>query len=371
MAGIYIHIPFCKKACHYCNFHFSTTLTLKNELLSCIAKEIELQKNYLDQEPISSIYFGGGTPSLLSIDQINEILEKIYSNYKVNKDIEITFESNPDDLSLNYCKDLIKFTPINRLSIGIQSFQEDCLKMMNRAHNSTEAIKAIEYAQSAGYVNITIDLIYGTPTLSDELWQKNLEIAFGFDIPHLSCYNLTVEENTALSHFIKKGKQHPVDEIRSNQQFQILVEETSKKGYDHYEISNFAKKGFYAFHNSNYWNGIPYLGIGPAAHSFNGLSRQHNVANNVKYINSLKNDTLNFEKEILSEENIHNEYVMTSLRTIWGCDKTKISKKFFDDFEKKIKTFIVKGWVEAKGNTYLLTFEGKMFADYISSELFV
>ncbi len=370
MAGIYLHIPFCKKACHYCNFHFSTTLTLKNELLTCLRKEIELQKEYLSGVPINSIYFGGGTPSLLSIEELNAIFNTIYSNFEVEKDIEITLESNPDDLTEDYCIELKKSTPVNRLSIGIQSFNDECLSFMNRAHSGKEAIAAIENAQKADFENLTIDFIYGTPTLSDEQWISNLNTAFAFNIPHLSCYNLTVEENTALNHFVKKGKQKPVDEMQSARQFQILVEKTAVNGFEHYEISNYAKSGFRAIHNSSYWEGIPYLGIGPSAHSFDGNSRQSNIANNALYIKSLSNNEMNFEKEVLTLENIHNEYVMTSLRTSWGCDPLKINPFFAENFNKKIAELIEKGWITQNGKNYILTFQGKLLADHIAVTLF-
>ena len=371
MAGIYIHIPFCKKACHYCNFHFSTTLTYKSELLSCILTEIEWQQPYLDNAPIESIYLGGGTPSLLTIAELNQIFEKIQACYVVQNNAEITLECNPDDLTAEYTADLKRYTPINRLSIGIQSFHEDCLRFMNRAHNATEATAAIENAVSANFKDLTIDFIYGSPTLNDEGWLQNLNRAFAFPISHLSCYNLTVEENTALAHHVKTGRQTPVDEEKSARQFGLLIEAAQQHGFIHYEISNFAKPDCFAVHNSNYWKGQPYLGIGPSAHSFNGQSRQANVANNQKYIRAIKENVIPFEIEFLSSENLHNEYVMTSLRTIWGCDVRKIGKEFLADFNSKVTQLEADGLVTVHEATVRLTHAGKFLADQVAIELFV
>ena len=372
MSGIYIHIPFCKQACHYCNFHFSTSLKYKDEMLNAILKEIELQKGYLQNDNIQTIYFGGGTPSLLSADEISRILEQIQRFHPINADAEITLEANPDDLTTAKINSL-RQTPINRFSIGVQSFHESDLKFMNRAHNDAEALSCIKNAQDAGFDNLTIDLIYGTPTMNDDLWQANLDIAFELNIPHISSYALTVEPNTALDHFVKKGKVQPVDDEQAARQFLILMENMEQKGFDHYEISNFAKPNHYAFHNSNYWKGKSYLGLGPSAHSFNGHSRQWNIANNAKYIKAIQDNKVPFEVEKLSIPNQYNEYIMTGLRTIWGVEMEKIAsfgESYKNTFLAKIPTFIQNGLAQQNGNQYTLTKMGRLQADGIASELF-
>jgi oxygen-independent coproporphyrinogen III oxidase len=374
LAGIYIHIPFCKKACHYCNFHFSTTLRQKDTLLLAILTEIDLQKDYLNNAPIETIYFGGGTPSVLSIKELGTIFKKINEHFTLVENPEITFETNPDDLSLEYLQDLKSHTPINRLSIGVQSFSEADLLFMNRAHNAIEARACIEYAQDVGFDNLTVDLIYGAPTTSHEQWLQNLKIVFDYDIPHISCYALTVEDGTALHKHIQKGITKPVEEEKSAQQFEVLMREMAHSNYIHYEISNFAQPNCFARHNSNYWHGVPYLGIGPSAHSFNGTSRQWNIANNAHYIKSLDNNILPFEKEDLTPTQRYNEYVMTSLRTIWGCDPAHIHKQFGKQFLAHFNTHIVQyvhnETVETDGKKYYLNNAGKLFADKIAMELF-
>ncbi len=370
MAGIYLHIPFCKQACHYCNFHFSTSLRQKDEMVLAILKEVELQRNYLQGESIKTIYFGGGTPSLLEQSDLDTILKKINEIHEVAGDAEITLEANPDDLTLEKLKQLSD-SPINRLSIGTQSFSEVDLKFMNRAHNSKEAIECIENAKKLGFENMTIDLIYGTPTMSDEQWEMNMQTAFDFEIPHLSCYCLTVEPNTALDHFVKNKKAQPVDEERAARQFERLIDHCNEEGYDHYEISNFGKKGWYSKHNSAYWLGEKYLGIGPAAHSFDGISRQWNISHNAKYIAALKEGKLLSEKEELTPESRYNEYVMTSLRTIWGTDFNKIEKGFQSHFLKEIETYQQSKDVIQNGDTFSLSKKGKLLADRIASDLFV
>jgi oxygen-independent coproporphyrinogen III oxidase len=374
LAGIYIHIPFCKKACHYCNFHFSTTLRQKDTLLLAILTELDLQKEYLNSAPIETIYFGGGTPSVLSVKELDTIFKKIKGHFTLVENPEITFETNPDDLSLEYLQDLKNHTPINRLSIGIQSFSEADLLFMNRAHNAIEARACIEYAQDVGFDNLTVDLIYGAPTTSHEQWLQNLKIVFDYDIPHISCYALTVEEGTALHKYIQKGITKPVEEEKSAQQFEALMREMAHSNYIHYEISNFAQPNCFARHNSNYWHGVPYLGIGPSAHSFNGTSRQWNIANNAHYIKSLNDNILPFEKEDLTPTQRYNEYVMTSLRTIWGCDPSHIHKQFgkqyLTHFNTHILQYVQNETVETDGKKYFLNNAGKMFADKIAMELF-
>jgi oxygen-independent coproporphyrinogen III oxidase len=368
MAGIYIHIPFCKKACHYCNFHFSTSLQLKDEIINAIVQEIILQKNYLTQT-IQTIYFGGGTPSILNSQDVEKILKTIYANYTVAKTIECTLEANPDDIT----KDKIiawKAIGINRLSIGIQSFVEADLHWMNRAHNVQQAIDCITIAIANGISNLSIDLIYGTPNLSNADWQKNIETAIEMGIQHLSCYALTVEPNTALDKMIALQKKENVDPNKAAEQFEILMNLSPSIGLEHYEISNFAKAGYRSKHNSNYWQGVPYLGIGPSAHSYNGTTRQWNIANNALYIQSLKNNTLPFEVEILTEQNKLNEYIMTSLRTIEGLDIAYVEKAFKVNLMDKIAKFTNSNLMVVENSFLKLTNAGKLRADGIASELF-
>jgi oxygen-independent coproporphyrinogen-3 oxidase len=375
MAGIYIHIPFCKQACTYCNFHFSTTLNLKEEVLQAIMHELEMQKNFLNGAPVETIYFGGGTPSILSADEIQRIFEQVYKLYPIEQLKECTLEANPDDLSPKYLKEL-RSTPINRFSIGTQSFRDSDLQYMNRAHNAQEADYAIKAAQDAGFPNITIDLIYGTPGLTDDAWKHNLAKVKELDIPHFSSYALTVEEGTVLASNIKKKKTAPVDNEQSAGQFEILMEQAEVMGYDHYEISNLAKPGHYAVHNTNYWRGLPYLGIGPSAHSFDGKNRRWNIANNALYAKSiLLNNELSYEEEILTPTEHLNEYIMTSLRTMWGCDLQKITNKWGDNYTKQVREssyeFQEKKWLTEKDNKLILTNAGKLFADRIAGEMFV
>lgn len=373
-AGIYIHIPFCKKACHYCNFHFSTSLKLKDALIDALCTEIALQKDYLGEVVLGSVYFGGGTPSLLTPAEINRLLAEISRFYKIEAHAEITLEANPDDLTADYLDALRHETPVNRLSIGIQSFSEEDLRWMNRAHSADEARRSIELALQTGFANLTVDLIYGSPTTSDEQWATNLQTVFDLGIPHVSSYCLTVESGTALFDFIKKQKTAAPEEEKSLRQFRYLMQQMREKGYDHYEISNFALPGHYAVHNSNYWKGVPYLGIGPAAHSYDGHSRQWNLAHNPKYIQAIVEGRIPFEKEILTLEQRYNEYVMTSLRTIWGCDIeriTTINNSYRAHFEAQIQPYIASGDVVTMEGIYRLTDQGKFLADGIAAAVFV
>ncbi|WP_372795666.1 radical SAM family heme chaperone HemW, partial [Lutibacter sp.] len=353
MAGIYIHIPFCKQACYYCDFHFSTSLKRKEELLNAIKQELLLRKNEFGTAQIETIYFGGGTPSILTIDELQFLITIIYENYRVVNNAEITLEANPDDLSIQKIKELAQ-SPINRLSIGIQSFFEDDLKFMNRAHTAEESKKCLVEAKKY-FDNITIDLIYGVPNMSNEKWLANLKQAFEFGIPHISSYALTVEEKTVLHSFIKNGKVPPVDENLALEHFNILVEETEKQGFVHYEISNFGKPEYFSKHNISYWQGEKYLGIGPSAHSFNGLERSWNVSNNTKYINSLLENKLPSESEILTINNRFNEYIMTGLRTIWGVSFEKVEKDFGVNYLEQLKInakpFIENGLLEIQQNS--------------------
>ncbi len=326
MAGLYIHIPFCKQKCHYCDFHFAVSLRNKPAVLTAMKKELLLRKNSL-QTPIETLYFGGGTPSILSTEEIGELLTDIKANYQFVPNPEITLEANPDDLTPHFLSSLKK-QGFNRLSIGVQSFFDEDLQFMNRVHSAKEAKLAIKNALEIGFSNITIDLIYGVPGLTNEKWQQNLHTFLDLGIPHLSSYALTVEKNTALDYFIKTKKYPPLEEELAKQHFDILVRSLQKQNYQHYELSNFAKDGFISKHNTAYWQGKHYLGIGPSAHSFCGKTRSWNIANNSKYTKVLTQDKLPLETEVLSLSDQYNEYIMTGLRTMWGVDIAKITKQF-------------------------------------------
>jgi len=372
MAGIYIHIPFCKQACHYCDFHFSTSLKYKEELLQALIKEINLQKTYLGNDTIETIYFGGGTPSILNADELNLLIGTITKLHTVAANAEITIEANPDDLDKAKLQAL-RQTDINRFSIGIQSFFDDDLEWMNRVHRAGEAEASVKRAQDLGFENITVDLIYGYPLLSDTKWKHNLDKVFELNIPHVSSYSMTVEPQTALASFIKKKKQAAMDDQQSAEQFILLMDAMQAHGFEHYEISNFCKPGHYSKHNSNYWKGIKYLGIGPSAHSYNGETRQWNVANNAKYIHALEKAEIPAETELLTETDRLNEYIMTSLRTMWGLDLNKlntIAKGADGQLNKAAQRYLENGWVEQKNEVIYLTPTGKLYADNIASELF-
>ena len=373
MAGIYIHIPFCKQACHYCDFHFSTSLKYKDLMIQSIKKELTLRQSELSNETIETIYFGGGTPSLLSDKELQGIIDHVTTQYSVSPNPEISLEANPDDLDRAYLQALSN-TTINRLSIGIQSFIEQDLEFMNRAHSASEAKSCLESAKLF-FDNITIDLIYGIPGLSDRLWRENLDQAFQFDIKHISSYALTVEPKTALASFIANGSSPNVDEEQSRNQFEILVDTTESQGFVHYEISNFGKKGYFSKHNTSYWKGVPYLGIGPSAHSFNGQKRSWNIANNVKYLKSLEANVLAMEVEQLSKKDQLNERIMTGLRTIWGISLDKIEEEFDPSFKTHIiqesRKFVNEGLLEINDNQLKTTQKGKFLADGIASELFM
>lgn len=375
MAGIYVHIPFCKQACTYCNFHFSTSIKLKSDLVRALIAEIALQRDYLKGEKIDTIYFGGGTPSLLSAEEINLLTNEISNYFDIQDSLEFTLEANPDDLKQVYINSL-KSTSVNRLSVGVQSFFDHDLTYMNRAHNEQEADYAIKAAQDAGFENLTIDLIYGTPGLTDKNWIHNLTYMNQLDIPHFSSYALTVEEGTALDHQIRTKKSAPVDVEQSAHQFEILMDKAEELGYEHYEISNLAKEGHRAIHNTNYWLGVPYLGIGPSAHSFDGTNRRWNVAHNPQYIKSiLAEQTVPFEEEHLTDTQRLNEYLMTALRTVWGIDKERVSKNWGTDTLKTIsialQPYIENGHVAISDNSISLNKSGKLIADKIASDLFV
>lgn len=373
MSGIYIHIPFCKKACHYCNFHFSTQIEHINDFVDALANEVSLQQKYLS-EPIQTIYFGGGTPSLLTEAQLHKILNVIQANFSLSPNIELTLEANPDDINMEKTK-MWFGQGINRLSIGIQSFQEDALKWMNRAHTTFQSHQSIENAKQAGIDNLSIDLIYGTPHLSNEALLKDIEILNNYHIPHVSCYALTVEEKTALYRLIKDKKMEDVDANKQAEHFEILVDQLEKIGFEHYEISNFAKPGHQSKHNSNYWKGVPYLGLGPSAHSYNIKSRQWNIANNHLYIQNINKGTIPFEVEKLETPTRYNEYMMISLRLLSGVHFDEIKDRFGDAY--LAHTLHIKDQLNHFGqlkNTkrgFCIAKEARFLADGIASEFFI
>ncbi len=383
MSGIYIHIPFCKQACHYCDFHFSTSLKKKGELINALCGELILRKDELIGE-VETIYFGGGTPSLLSLEELQQIFETIYSNFTVSENPEITLEANPDDLmdvSLSAVEDLMETKlmsfnkiGINRLSIGIQSFYEEDLKLMNRAHNASEALECIKEAKKY-FDNISIDLIYGIPGMSNERWKKNIEIALKLEVPHLSCYALTVEPKTALKKFIEKGIVPPVDEEAAKQHYEILLSETERAGLENYEFSNFGKPNFYSRNNTAYWEGKPYLGIGPSAHSYNEKSRSWNVANNTKYIKSIEAGILPSEMEILTKTDKYNEYIMTGLRTKKGVSLQKVESEFGKDYSEYLLGQAVNPLKNEllilENQTLKISKKGKFLSDGIAADLFL
>lgn len=343
-------------------------------MIDALLKEIALQKDYLSGETIETIYFGGGTPSLLEADDIAEIIDRIQQFHTLSSHPEITLEANPDDLNAVKIRAL-RQTPVNRFSIGVQSFYDEDLSWMNRSHNAEEAESAIKRTQDAGFDNITADLIYGYPLLSDQKWLSNIEKLVNIAVAHISCYSLTVETGTALHSFIQHGKQKPLNDSQSAAQFILLMQKLNAAGFIHYEISNFALPGRESKHNSNYWKGNKYLGIGPSAHSFNGISRQWNVANNAKYLLAIQTDTIPYSEEVLTINNRFNEYIMTSLRTIWGADMSFIQSAFgehhLNALKLKLAEMAPKNWLEIKDEKVTLTQDGKLFADQIASEFFI
>ncbi|WP_374506709.1 radical SAM family heme chaperone HemW [Flavobacterium sp.] len=381
-AGIYIHIPFCKQACHYCDFHFSTSMKKKEEMVLALAKELQLRKGEFEYEIIETIYFGGGTPSRLQIADIRFLIATIYEHYTIVENPEITLEANPDDLSESYLLEL-KGIGVNRLSIGIQSFFEEDLKLMNRAHDSAQAKKCLEIA-TRYFDNISLDLIYGIPDpsqngeqakqMTNERWRQNIQTALSFGIPHISSYALTVEPKTALNKLIQTGKvASPNDEV-AQEHFMILVETLETNGFVHYELSNFGKENYFSRNNSAYWLGKKYIGIGPSAHSYDGDYRSWNVANNALYLKALQNDELPNEVEKLTLEDRYNEYIMTGLRTIWGVSLARIEQEFgsqyLDYLKQQSQKFIVDGLLSITDGILKPTLKGKFLTDGIASDLF-
>ena len=372
MSGIYIHIPFCKQACHYCDFHFSTSMKKKEEMILALAKEMQLRKSEIT-DIVETIYFGGGTPSVLTSEEIDFLIQEVYKNFQVAENPEITLEANPDDLSNERIIELSN-SPINRLSIGIQSFFEEDLQLMNRAHNAEEAKKSLAEARKY-FDNISIDLIYGIPGLTNEMWKENIQTALSFGVPHISSYALTVEPKTALKKLIQTGKiSEPKDEV-AQEHFQILVDTLQENEFIHYELSNFGKENYFSKNNSAYWLGKKYLGIGPSAHSYDGISRSWNIANNSIYLKEIQEGKLPNEVEILSQEDRYNEYVMTGLRTIWGVSLNRIENEFGEMFLKYLlkqaEKFFSDGLLSINDNTLKTTRKGKFLADGIASDLFM
>ncbi len=373
MSGIYIHIPFCRKACHYCNFHFSTQIQQLDAFVNALIREIAMQEKYLNS-PIETLYLGGGTPSLLQEAHLDKIISAIDKHFNLSTLKEFTLEANPDDISIEKTKRW-KTAGINRLSIGIQSFQQEALDWMNRAHNTTQSIQAIEYAQAAGIHNISADLIYGTPHLSDEALLKDIALLNQFQIPHISCYALTVEEKTALHSLIERKKIDNIDTEKQARHFEMVVEALGENGYVHYEISNFAKPGHESMHNSNYWKGIPYLGLGPSAHSYNIHTRQWNVANNQLYIHSIEEGNIPYEIEKLETSTRYNEFMMISLRLLEGVNLTALTQQFGETYLAHTQT-IVKGLqkenkIKLTNNGFAIEKHARFLADGIASEFFI
>ncbi|MFY8021337.1 MAG: radical SAM family heme chaperone HemW [Bacteroidia bacterium] len=374
MAGIYIHIPFCKQACFYCNFHFSTSLQYTNEFVDSLLKEIDLKSPELNKESFKTLYFGGGTPSILNSHQFEKIVLQLSNHIDLKNIEEFTIEVNPDDMN----EDKLKFWKeigVNRLSIGTQSFRDEDLQLMNRAHSAQEAYQSIQLAQSIGFHNISIDLIYGIPGLSKESWLDNLNKAIKLQIPHISSYCLTVEEKTALAHLIKESKLNEPDEELASEQFIMMIEHLQNHQIEQYEISNFAKAGYESKHNSSYWSGEKYIGLGPGAHSFDGNNRTWNISNNQAYFKALKQGELPQETELLSLENRYNEFIMTSLRTREGIEKEKMrtlfNNQFLHQFHQGIEKWLSMGKLIETETHYLLSKEARFFADGIASDLFV
>ncbi|MFN8275427.1 MAG: radical SAM family heme chaperone HemW [Flavobacteriaceae bacterium] len=373
MSGIYIHIPFCKQACHYCDFHFSTTLKKKDEMIQALAREIELRKSELNGQTVETIYFGGGTPSILTPDDIRFLMDTVAQHYPISENPEITLEANPDDLSQETLV-AYKSIGINRLSIGVQSFFEDDLQLMNRAHSAAESLACLQMARAL-FDNITIDLIYGIPGLTLEKWQKNVQIALSLDIPHISSYALTVEPKTALHKMVSSGKVAQPSDQEASEHFLYLTDTLQAAGYIHYEVSNFAREGYFSKNNSAYWLGKTYLGIGPSAHSYNGHERSWNIANNSLYLNAMMQGNLPSESETLTFEDRYNEAVMTGLRTIWGVSLARIEAEFghqtLGHLQLHAQKYLDNGWLEINNEHLITTRVGKFMADGIASDLFL
>ena len=373
MSGIYIHIPFCKQTCHYCDFHFSTSLKKKEEMVMALVKEIQMRKMELEKEQIETIYFGGGTPSILSLKEIQVLIDAVYENFNVTESPEITLEANPDDLDDDKIIQLAN-SPVNRLSIGIQSFFEEDLKLMNRAHNAMEAKRCLQTATQY-FDNISLDLIYGMPNMSNEKWLQNVQTALSFGVPHISSYALTVEPKTALKKLIeKKVVEAPKDEV-AQEHFLVLIEELEKNGFIHYELSNFGKPTYFSKNNTAYWLGKKYIGIGPSAHSYNGKERSWNIANNTLYLKAIQENNLPNEVEELTKTDRYNEYIMTGLRTIWGVSLKRVELEFGERYLlyllEQSKKYIHSEHLQIEADVLTTTKKGKFLSDGIASDLFL
>ncbi|MBN1116754.1 MAG: radical SAM family heme chaperone HemW [Bacteroidales bacterium] len=373
MAGFYVHIPFCKKACNYCDFHFVASLKYKNELINAIISEIEERKTEWQHSTFDTIYFGGGTPTVLRVEEINRISDSIFKNYRIEKKIEFTIEANPDDLSISYLRQLKNETKINRLSIGIQSFNDNILSFLNRRHNGKQAIDSITNANNIGFTNITIDLIYGIPGLSEKIWAETLNTFFRLNIPHLSAYQLMLEPKTIFYIKKKRGEFSEVDEQVSLAHYEELIKKCNYNSYKHYEISNFCRQDFQSRHNSSYWKNIPYIGVGPSAHSYNGMIRRWNISNNSKYIEFIEDKSAGyFEIEELSSRDKYNDYILTSFRTIWGANlvyiKNNFEMKFYSHFIKMLEKHKSNAHILTEGEIVRLSEEGWLISDYLMSE---
>lgn len=381
---LYLHIPFCKQACHYCDFHFSTSLSQKSALVDALCAEIQIQKNYLPTPELQTIYLGGGTPSLLTERELEQLFAAIHAQFSVSPTAEITLEANPDDLTAEKLRLLRRY--VNRLSIGIQTFDEATLRWMNRAHTATEAEACVGLAREAGFANLSVDLIYGLPNRDASRWQYDLEKIVALNVPHLSAYALTIEPDTAFGRWQQKGKLPPIDEELAASQFEELTRSLAgadgesspgeaSSEYEHYEISNFARSGQYARHNTAYWQRKPYLGIGPSAHSYNGYSRQYNIANNARYIADIRQGIIPAEIEVLTTTDQVNEYLLTGLRTQWGCSIAELNTLLGTDFVRQqksdLETLYASGWLVCDGDQLRLTNAGKLFADRVAATLFI
>ena len=374
MAGLYIHIPFCKQACYYCDFFFSTRQEQRTELVRAISSEIALQKNYLNGESLETIYVGGGTPSILLDEELDQILNAVHANFSIAESPEITLEGNPDDLTKEKLDYLFK-AGVNRLSVGIQTFDNEILKSLNRAHDNLMARGCIDDAKNAGFKNISIDLIYAIPGRSDADWEKDVNEAIALSPQHISSYSLTIEEKTVFGKWTKQGKMKPVDDDVAARQLALLIDILERSNYEQYEVSNFSKPGFQSSHNSNYWKNRIYLGVGPSAHSYNGESRQYNVSNNSMYLRSIQQEKVPSIVEVLSKEDKINEYLLTSLRTSWGTDLKILREEYSWDIINKnwdyVQSLQTKGLIEIEDNILRLTRQGRFLADKIASDLFV
>jgi len=374
MAGLYVHIPFCRQKCHYCNFYSLATTKHHSQIIRAIIHELEIRKTYLRGEKLSTIYFGGGTPSLFQAQTLASIIEKATKVFGIDKNAEITVEANPDDINERWLSDLQK-TDVNRLSIGVQSFDDKDLKYLNRTHTAARAEDSIKQALDHGFDNLSIDLIYGSPMLDDGAWSENISKAMLTEVPHISAYALTVEPGTALDHFIRKGKYKPVDDANAARQFNMILKELDAAGFEHYEISNFCRPGQYSKHNTSYWFGEKYIGVGPSAHSYDEKSRQWNVSNLKSYIASVDKSEVDFEREILSTSQKFNEYLMTAIRTLWGIDLEKVKTDFGEDLLghllNEAQPYLENNQIKLSQKKITLTNKGKFFADGIAAGMFV